>query len=115
MKMKFIPAYLETETIEAVDLIARHKGVPRSAVIRGIIEEHVERVRAAALSRLPYQAGGGTYRSAKPRAGFVRDSVTCRHIWAPIGPKQTAPGLPPSEAECAVMAIARCSLCGEEA
>lgn len=49
--MKFIPAYLEPETIEAVVLIAQHKGVPRSAVIRGIIEEHVERVGAAALQR----------------------------------------------------------------
>jgi hypothetical protein len=51
MKLKFIPAYLEPETIAAVDLIAKHKQVPRSAVIRGIIEEHVDRVGAAALQR----------------------------------------------------------------
>lgn len=58
MKLKFIPAYLEPETIAAVDLIAQHHGAPRSAVIRGIIEEHVERVGAAALRK--FAGDGGT-------------------------------------------------------
>lgn len=47
--MKFIPAYLEAHTIEAVDLIAKHNRVPRSAVVREIIEQYVARASEQAL------------------------------------------------------------------
>lgn len=43
---------------------------------------------------------------------FVQDRKTCRHIWAPIAPKQTAPGLPPSDAEWDATFKARCEICG---